>query len=157
VIAIQMGSKDAPHCPSCLAGTLGTPLEAFLERSVRFLERRECYGAAWQRACEREGQEPERPACLWAPARPGTEEPARAPRPEPGEASAEVHWDVGDEGCGDLALALRRKVQALPPRTLLVVRATDPGAAHDIPAWCRLAGHSLLHADPPTYRLRTKP
>ncbi|MGM0475699.1 MAG: sulfurtransferase TusA family protein [Pseudomonadota bacterium] len=28
--------------------------------------------------------------------------------------------------------------------TRLRVRASDPGAAHDIPAWCRVHGHSIL-------------
>jgi len=26
----------------------------------------------------------------------------------------------------------------------LVVRASDPGALHDIPAWCRVHGHAVL-------------
>lgn len=28
----------------------------------------------------------------------------------------------------------------------LEVVATDPGALHDIPAWCRVHGHEILHA-----------
>ncbi len=41
----------------------------------------------------------------------------------------------------------------------LTVRASDPGATHDIPAWCRVHGHELLacetHADDDfTIRLR---
>ncbi len=159
VIAIQMGSKDAPRCPSCMAEALETPLEPFLERAVRFLRRRDCYGAAWQRASDREGQDLDRPACLWRPAQAARDvlEAAGPTEPEAAPAPAEVHWDLGDDGCGELALALRRKVGELPPGTVLVVRATDPGAEHDIPAWCRLAGHTLIDASPPTYRLQTKP
>lgn len=153
-----MGSKDAPRCPSCLSELLETPLEAFLEHAVRFLRRRDCYGAAWEHASAREGQAKDRPACLWREEQPdlgadGSQATAAHP---PNDTPAEIHWDLGDEGCGELALALRRKVRELSPGTVLVVRATDPGAEHDIPAWCRLAGHSLLDATPPTYRLQTK-
>lgn len=158
VIAIQMGSKDAPRCPHCLAEALEQPVAEFLDRAVTFLARRECYGAAWQRASAREGEDLARPACLWAPepaaARPGPDH--RHGRPPEPEAPA-IHFDLGDEGCGDLALALRRRAAALEPGTVVVVRATDPGAVADIPAWCRLAGHTLLEASPPTYRFRTKP
>ncbi len=152
-----MGSKDAPRCPRCLAQALETPLEPFLERAVRFLRRRDCYGAAWQRACEREGQALERPACLWDQQRSVASAVGPHPGTAPSAAPVEFYWDLGDQGCGDLALALRSKVQELPPGTLLAVRATDPGARHDIPAWCRLAGHTLLEADHPTYRLHTRP
>jgi tRNA 2-thiouridine synthesizing protein A len=158
VIAIQMGSREAPLCPGCLAEILGSPLEPFLERAVSFLERRDCYRTAWLRASAREGQvAPMRPACLWSMVR-GEEAPA-AREPDAGDPSgnAELRVDLGDEGCGDLALALRRHAAAVPPGTVILVRATDPGATHDIPAWCRLAGHTLLEAEHPTYRLRTRP
>lgn len=29
---------------------------------------------------------------------------------------------------------------------ILEVHATDPGALHDIPAWCRVNGHAVLSA-----------
>lgn len=32
----------------------------------------------------------------------------------------------------------------LAPGDVLEVRATDPGALHDIPAWCRVHGHEVL-------------
>jgi tRNA 2-thiouridine synthesizing protein A len=35
-------------------------------------------------------------------------------------------------------------VARLAPGDVLEVRATDPGAAHDIPAWCRVHGHRVL-------------
>ena len=34
-------------------------------------------------------------------------------------------------------------VQQLQPGDLLRVICTDPGALHDIPAWCRVHGHQV--------------
>jgi tRNA 2-thiouridine synthesizing protein A len=65
-------------------------------------------------------------------------------------------WDAGDLGCGELVLELRRRVEALPPGHVLRLIARDPGAPADIPAWCRLTGHELVAAHPPTYLLRRK-
>ena len=36
------------------------------------------------------------------------------------------------------------KVKTLAPGTILEVLATDAGALHDIPAWCRVHGHEVL-------------
>jgi tRNA 2-thiouridine synthesizing protein A len=35
-------------------------------------------------------------------------------------------------------------VAHLKPGDTLVVFATDPGALHDIPAWCRVHGHEIV-------------
>lgn len=34
-------------------------------------------------------------------------------------------------------------VKALAAGDTLEVRCTDPGARHDIPAWCRISGHRV--------------
>ncbi len=65
-------------------------------------------------------------------------------------------WDAGDIGCGELVLALRTRLLALPPGGVIRVRATDPAALEDLPAWCRLTGHSLVSADHPIYLIRRK-
>jgi tRNA 2-thiouridine synthesizing protein A len=67
-------------------------------------------------------------------------------------------WDAGDLGCGDLVLALRGRLRAMPGQVLRLV-ARDPGAVADIPAYCRMTGHQLLHDDPAacTYWIRAKP
>jgi len=36
------------------------------------------------------------------------------------------------------------RIKKLAPGTLLDVVATDPGALHDIPAWCRVHGHEIV-------------
>jgi len=56
-------------------------------------------------------------------------------------------WDAGDLGCGELVLALRQRLLAMPDRILKLV-ARDPGAPADIPAYCRMTGHELVHAQP---------
>ena len=38
------------------------------------------------------------------------------------------------------------RVKALQPGDILEVRCTDPGALSDIPAWCRINGHTVLQA-----------
>ncbi len=36
------------------------------------------------------------------------------------------------------------RIKRLRPGTLLEVIASDPGALHDIPAWCRIHGHEVV-------------
>ena len=65
-------------------------------------------------------------------------------------------WDAGDLGCGELVIVLWGRLRALPPGAYFLLTATDPGAHHDIPAWCRLTGHALVEAAPPRYLIRRK-
>ncbi len=65
-------------------------------------------------------------------------------------------WDAGDMGCGELVFLLSQRMRALGPGKVLELTATDLGAPHDIPAWCRLTGHALLDASPPRYLIRSR-
>ena len=38
-------------------------------------------------------------------------------------------------------------VAALQPGDSLSVLCTDPGVLHDIPAWCRINGHTLIASE----------
>lgn len=38
-------------------------------------------------------------------------------------------------------------IKSLSSGDLLKVTCTDPGAIHDIPAWCRIHGHSISHIE----------
>ena len=67
---------------------------------------------------------------------------------------ADAEWDAGDLGCGELVLELRRRFEALRPGQRFRLLARDPGALEDIPAWCRMTGHTLLGAEPPVYWIR---
>ena len=57
-------------------------------------------------------------------------------------------WDAGDLACGELVLELRLHMRKLNNGQVLRLTALDPGAPADIPAWCRMTRHHLLHADP---------
>jgi len=39
------------------------------------------------------------------------------------------------------------KVATLKAGDQLTVTCTDPGALHDIPAWCRINGHKVIHTE----------
>jgi len=65
-------------------------------------------------------------------------------------------WDAGDMGCGELVFLLAQRLSALRPGQVLKLTATDLGAPHDIPAWCRLTENRLLRAEHPHYFIRRK-
>lgn len=69
---------------------------------------------------------------------------------------AEASWDAGAMGCGELVMALRLRLRQMPGATLKLT-ATDPGAPADIPAWCRMTGHTLLRAEGHDYWIRARP
>jgi tRNA 2-thiouridine synthesizing protein A len=63
-------------------------------------------------------------------------------------------WDAGDLGCGELVLELRMRMARLAPGQVLRLIARDPGAPADLPAWCRLTGHTLVSGEHPVYVIR---
>jgi tRNA 2-thiouridine synthesizing protein A len=68
----------------------------------------------------------------------------------------DVTWNAGDMGCGELVLELRVQLLAMPGQVLRLI-ATDAGAPEDIPAYCRMTGHRLLRAAPPSYWILARP
>jgi len=57
--------------------------------------------------------------------------------------------DGGDLDCGSgLLLIIREAMQPLPPGGVLEVRSREISVKEDLPAWCRLVGHSLVAARP---------
>ena len=61
-----------------------------------------------------------------------------------GQLGSDVFYDFEEMSCGDLLIALMKAMRPLPPGSRVEVRALDPGAPIDIPAWCRMVGHELL-------------
>jgi len=57
----------------------------------------------------------------------------------------DVFYDAGDMACGDLVLRLRIELKKMSAGQVLELRATDVSAPIDLPAWCRLTGHRLMH------------
>jgi TusA-related sulfurtransferase len=59
--------------------------------------------------------------------------------------NAHLFCDVGDKGCTDGPLEqIAQLARRLEEGQTLEIRATNPSVAHDLPAWCRLAGYELL-------------
>jgi tRNA 2-thiouridine synthesizing protein A len=65
-----------------------------------------------------------------------------------------AEWDAGDLGCGELVLELRTRLSRLQPGDVLKLVARDPGAPADLPAWCRMTGHTLVSGAHPVYHIR---
>lgn len=65
-------------------------------------------------------------------------------------------WDAGELGCGELVLELRMRLDRMRPGQVLKLIARDPGAPADLPAWCRLTGHTLVSEAHPDYWIRRK-
>lgn len=52
--------------------------------------------------------------------------------------------DFSGKQCGDLVIALMKKIRTLEGGQVLEVRTLDAGAVNDIPAWCRMTKNELL-------------
>ena len=72
------------------------------------------------------------------------------------ETPPDAFADLDTMACGDLMIALRRAMRPLDSGQVLRVHATDPGAPHDIPAWCRMTGHTLLGREGDAYHIRKR-
>ncbi|WP_240675929.1 sulfurtransferase TusA family protein [Ammoniphilus sp. CFH 90114] len=57
---------------------------------------------------------------------------------------ADLVYDAGPTGCGELIMNLFMTMKKMEPNQIIEVVSYDPGAREDIPAWCRLQGHTLL-------------
>ena len=61
-----------------------------------------------------------------------------------GRAMDETLLDVKGMNCPLPVLRANRKMRELDAGGLLTVRATDPAAEQDFPAYCRQTGHELV-------------
>ena len=59
---------------------------------------------------------------------------------------ADVVVDARGLRCPLPVIRLAQRVRGLSPGTLVEVWATDPAAAADIPAWCRMRGQEFVTA-----------
>jgi tRNA 2-thiouridine synthesizing protein A len=63
------------------------------------------------------------------------------------ELGGDAFYDAGDRGCAEGPLdAIAGMLRGLQPGQTLEIRATEPSVGNDLPAWCRLAGHTLLES-----------
>jgi tRNA 2-thiouridine synthesizing protein A len=49
--------------------------------------------------------------------------------------------------CPMPVIRLSQKINELEVGDTIEITATDPGVKHDIPAWCRVHGHSVLDVE----------
>jgi tRNA 2-thiouridine synthesizing protein A len=162
---VALGLSTMPRCLSCLAVGLAKSATELRDQLLTHFQHRECYGEVWRRTNEREGfPRLGLPSCLW-PDSSGTKVETMLDRQaEVGTSLDQSHggitvaedWDAGEMGCGDLVLALRLRMDRLPPRATLKLVARDPGAREDIPAWCRMTAHTLLAQSHPEYWIQRK-
>lgn len=165
LLNVALGASRV-RCWWCLAKATGWVAEELRDNLLVHFRRRACYGEVWRRESRREGFDAEAlPGCLWPGGNgPGTLAESRSRRlpataaqsAESGRWTADEVWDAGDTACGDLVLALRVRMQGLPAGGTLKLIAQDSGAREDIPAWCRLTGHTLLDDCHPEYWIRRK-
>lgn len=165
LFSIALGLGDKPRCASCLAHGMGTPMDQLRDHLRSHFQQRECYGEVWRRENEREGfSRTSPPQCLWPESVSYEAKDVLVHSDEAVQPLEEADviglateaWDAGNMGCGDLVLALRLRMNALPPGTRLKLTAHDPGATEDIPAWCRMTGHLLLAQHHPHYWIQRK-
>lgn len=67
--------------------------------------------------------------------------------PDPDEASdGSTLVDARGLRCPIPVIRLARAASALEPGDLVTVWSTDPAAVHDVPAWARMRGHTVLRS-----------
>lgn len=169
LFSIALGVGDRPRCLACLARSLAREADELRDSLLQHFRHRDCYHQVWNTATVHEQGEPtELPSCLWPQetASKASEQivvpvvPVPAAETPRVTAHSDTHkvieWDAGEMACGDLVLQLRNRLLRLSPGSVFCLTARDRGAVEDIPAWCRLTGHRLLHAEHPRYRIERR-
>ena len=166
LLCVVLGARHQPRCLGCLAKDHGEAPPLLAERALQWIVRRQCFLAVWRAAEHGLPAVADRPPCLFGAAAPPPspppaplhDAPVHDAPPAPAGAPTEpaASYDAGQLGCGELVLELRSRLRALPPGALLRVVAHDPAAPIDLPAWCGLTGHTLVHATHPDYWIRRR-
>lgn len=165
LMSLTMGFKDAPRCWSCLAGALGYGREDLRDHIFAYITHRSCHYEGWRWASREEGFEPGKlPDCLWPTTCTNNSEQEwklsnsalnEIPIPDM-DSDYDAEWDAGNIGCGDLVLELRNRINTLKPGQIFKLTAMDSGAPEDLPAWCRMTGHTLTGFHHPVYLIKRK-
>jgi tRNA 2-thiouridine synthesizing protein A len=154
--SLVLGFRSEPRCTRCLAQELARDVSALRGQLTGYVLSKECLTVGWRWAEARESE------CAWAETLSGPpNDTGRSGTASvlPRSSVAPAHdadWDAGDLACGELVLELRRRLRTMAPGNIIRIRALDPAAPEDMPAWCRLTGHTLVHASPPDYFIRRK-
>jgi len=60
---------------------------------------------------------------------------------------SEYHLDARRLLCPMPVIKVQDAIAKLEMGDILDVVCTDPGALHDVPAWCRVHGHKIIRAE----------
>jgi tRNA 2-thiouridine synthesizing protein A len=163
LMSLTMGFKDAPRCWPCLANGMAQDPETLRDHLLTHIESRACFHEGWLWANREEGFEPGKlPSCLWPTLHTSALGQMTRLSVAPGtpifdvDSNHDAEWDAGAMACGDLVLELRVRLQSIKPGEVLKVVARDVGAKNDLPAWCRMTGHTLVASPHPVYLIRRK-
>jgi len=63
------------------------------------------------------------------------------------QVKVDVIYDAGPASCGELIMNIYLKMKQLEVGQVMEVIAYDLGAVEDVPAWCRMQGHTLLYSE----------
>jgi|WetSurMetagenome_2_1015567.scaffolds.fasta_scaffold203512_2 tRNA 2-thiouridine synthesizing protein A len=165
LMSLTMGFKDAPRCWPCLAGAMGYGREALRDHIFAYITHRSCHYEGWKWASREEGFESGKlPGCLWPAAlMNNSEQKWKLSNSALNEmpisdinSDYDAEWDAGNLACGDLVLELRKKIAILKSGQIFRLKALDSGAPEDLPAWCRMTGHTLIGFHHPVYLIKRK-
>lgn len=160
--SLVLGYQRNPRCIACLARETSRPASVLRDEIAAFALSKECLTVGWRWAGARDSH------CAWSD---GARLPgdyasrgnaaietgvAASLEVSPTEPRHDTEWNAGELACGELVLELRSRLRALSPGSVIKLTAVDPAAPEDIPAWCRLTGHTLVHASHPSYFIRRK-
>lgn len=77
-------------------------------------------------------------------------------RSDPVPSEEPVVVDARGLRCPLPVIRLARVAAELPMGSEVVVRSTDPAAAHDVPAWARMRGHEVIGSERTDDELRVR-
>jgi len=60
---------------------------------------------------------------------------------------ADLRYDAGPTGCGELLVKLFIRFRKIRPGQIMEVVSYDTGTKEDLPSWCRMQGHRLIHME----------
>ena len=157
VMSIALGFKNAPRCLACTGQRLAKPVAELRTQLTEYVHRRDCFLKAWREAERLDALSPQQlPSGAVIPFERKPADSEVTDRANATSATEQQAWDAGDMGCGELVMQLRMRLKKLTAGRVLLVTATDPAAPEDIPAWCRLCGHTLIEMSPPYYTIQRK-
>lgn len=154
--SLVLGFQSEPRCAGCLSKETDRDAAVLRDELTAFALSKDCLTIGWRWAARRDAH------CEWSGIRLangghlGPDNNGHSPGAVLDAPSQDAEWNAGELSCGELVLELRRRMRALPPGSIIKVTALDPAAPEDMPAWCRLTGHALVHARHPSYFIRRK-